>query len=66
MKLFRVINYLRWKTATTPVLFNPQTWELLHFTGWAQASRGEWLLQRPLTLPGSTKRVILGARVRFK
>ena len=66
MKWLRFVNYLRWRVAKTPVLLNPDTWELLHVSSLRNLPKGTWLLRRPLTLPESTMPLFLGARVSLK
>jgi hypothetical protein len=66
MKWLRFANYLRWRLAETPVLLNPDTWELLHIHSPWNLPKGTWLLRRPLTLPESTMPLFLGARVSLK
>jgi hypothetical protein len=50
----RLWNFLRWKKATTPMLLNADTGELLPFSSYTAPPTGKWMLRRPLTLPGST------------
>ena len=50
----RLRNFQRWKKATTPMLLNPDTGELIPFSRYTAPSTGKWILRRPLTLPGST------------
>jgi hypothetical protein len=50
----RVRNFLRWKKATTPMLLNTDTGELIPFSGNTALPTGKWMLRRPLTLPGSS------------
>jgi hypothetical protein len=50
----RVRNFLRWKKATTPMLLNTDTGELIPFSSYTAPPTGKWMLRRPLTLPGST------------
>jgi hypothetical protein len=66
MKWLRFTNYLRWRLAETPVLLNPETWELLDVNLPRNLPKGTWLLRRPLTLPESTMPLFLGARVSLK
>ena len=65
-KWWRVANYLRWRFARTPVLLNARTWELMYFSTIPHAVPGEWRLRRPLTLPESTNRVFLDARIHLR
>ena len=50
----RLRNFQRWKKATTPMLLNADTGELIPFSSYTAPSTGKWTLRRPLTLPGST------------
>ncbi len=50
----RLRNFQRWKKATTPMLLNSDTGELIPFSSYTAPSTGKWMLRRPLTLPGST------------
>jgi len=50
----RLRNFQRWKKATTPMLLNPDTGELIPFSIYTAPPTGKWMLRRPLTLPGST------------
>ena|SRR6185295_4829355 len=50
----RLRNFVRWKKATTPMLLNADTGELIPFTIYTAPPTGKWMLRRPLTLPGST------------
>ena len=49
----RLRNFQRWKKATTPMLLNADTGELIPFSSFTAAPTGKWMLRRPLTLPGS-------------
>ncbi len=50
----RLRNFFRWKKATTPMLLNPDTGELMPLSGYTAPPKGKWVLRRPLTLPEST------------
>ena len=50
----RLRNFQRWKKATTPMLLNVDTGELIPFSSYTAPPTGKWMLRRPLTLPGST------------
>jgi hypothetical protein len=50
----RLRNFQRWKKATTPMLLNADTGELIPFSSYTAPPTGKWMLRRPLTLPGST------------
>src|SRR6478735_2724500 len=50
----RLRNFQRWKKATTPMLLNADTGELIPFSIYTAPPTGKWMLRRPLTLPGST------------
>ena len=50
----RLWNFQRWKKATTPMLLNADTGELIPFSIYTAPPTGKWMLRRPLTLPGST------------
>ena len=50
----RLRNFLRWKKATTPMLLNADTGELIPLSSYTVPPTGKWMLRRPLTLPGST------------
>jgi hypothetical protein len=50
----RLRNFQRWKKATTPMLLNADTGELIPFSIDTAPPTGKWMLRRPLTLPGST------------
>jgi hypothetical protein len=50
----RFWNFQRWKKATTPMLLNADTGELIPFSCDTAPPTGKWMLRRPLTLPGST------------
>jgi hypothetical protein len=50
----RLWNFQRWKRATTPMLLNADTGELIPFSSYTAPSTGKWMLRRPLTLPGSS------------
>jgi len=54
-------NFLRWKKATTPMLLNTDTGELIPFSSHTTPPVGKWMLRRPLTLPGSTLTLFLEA-----
>lgn len=59
----RLRNFLRWKKATTPMLLNADTGELIPFSSYTVPPTGKWRLRRPLTLPGSTLPLFLEASV---
>lgn len=65
-KWFRIVNYLRWRFATSPVLLHLETWQLRPVRSVADLPKGEWLLRRPLVLPASTRPMFIGARVHIK
>jgi hypothetical protein len=50
----RFRNFQRWKKATTPMLLNADTGEVIPFSSDTAPPTGKWMLRRPLTLPGST------------
>jgi hypothetical protein len=50
----RLRSFQRWKKATTPMLLNADTGELIPFSSYTAPPTGKWMLRRPLTLPGST------------
>jgi hypothetical protein len=50
----RMRNFLRWKKATTPMLLNADTGELIPFSSYTALPTGKWMLRRPLTLSEST------------
>jgi len=54
-------NFRRWKKATTPMLLNRDTGELIPFASYTALSAGKWMLRRPLTLPGSPVPLFLEA-----
>jgi hypothetical protein len=54
-------NFLRWKKATTPILLNTDTGELIPFASYTALPTGKWMLRRPLTLPGSPVPLFLEA-----
>ena len=58
----RLRNFRRWKKATTPMLLNADTGELLPLSTYAAPPEGKWMLRRPLTLPGSPVPLFLEAR----
>jgi hypothetical protein len=57
----RLRNFLRWKKATTPMLLNADTGELIPFSSYTTPPTGKWILRRPLTLPESTLPLFLEA-----
>ena len=57
----RLRNFQRWKKATTPMLLNADTGELIPFSSYTAPPTGKWMLRRPLTLPGSTLPLFLEA-----
>jgi hypothetical protein len=59
----RLRNFLRWKKATTPMLLNADTGELIPFSSYTVPPTGKWRLRRPLTLPGSTLPLFLEASI---
>ncbi|WP_447979804.1 hypothetical protein [Candidatus Nitrospira bockiana] len=65
-KWLRLANYLRWRSARVPLLLHPTTWQLRPVRTFADLPKGEWLLHRPLALPGSTRPVFIAARIRIK
>lgn len=50
----RLRNFQRWKKATTPMLLNAGTGEVIPFCSDIAPTKGKWVLRRPLTLPEST------------
>jgi hypothetical protein len=54
-------NFRRWKKATTPMLLNTETGELIPFSSYTPLSAGKWMLRRPITLPGSPVPLFLEA-----
>jgi hypothetical protein len=50
----RLRNFQRWKKATTPMLLNADTGEVIPFSSYTAPPTGKWMLRRPLTLAGST------------
>ncbi|MEW6248538.1 MAG: hypothetical protein AB1555_17790 [Nitrospirota bacterium] len=60
-RVFRA--YRKWKQATTPVLLNTETGELIGFDTYTTPGKGNWVLRRPLTLPGSTLPLFLTAKL---
>jgi len=50
----RLRNFLRWKKATTPMLLNADTGELIPFSSYTVPPSGKWKIRRPLTLSEST------------
>ncbi len=58
----RLRNFLRWKKATTPMLLNDDTGELIPFSTYTVPPSGKWKLRRPLALPGSTRPLFLEVR----
>jgi hypothetical protein len=50
----RLRNFQRWKKATTPMLLNAGTGEVIPFSNDTAPTKGKWVLRRPLTLPEST------------
>jgi len=57
----RLRSFLRWKKATTPMLRNTDTGELISFASYTALPTGKWRLRRPLTLPESTLPLFLEA-----
>ena len=58
----RLWNFRRWKKATTPMLLNADTGELVPLSSHMVPPEGKWLLRRPLTLPGSPVPLFLEVR----
>lgn len=58
----RLWNFRRWKRATTPMLLNADTGELLPLSSFTAPPTGKWMLRRPLTLPGSPVPLFLEVR----
>lgn len=58
----RLRNFRRWKKATTPMLLNADTGELLPLSNITAPPAGKWMLRRPLTLPGSPVPLFLEVR----
>jgi hypothetical protein len=59
----RLRNFLRWKKATTPMLLNTDTGELIPFSSYTALPTGKWMLRRPLTLSESTLPLFLEVRL---
>jgi hypothetical protein len=55
----RLWNFQRWKNATTPMLLNAGTGEVIPFSSDTTPTKGNWVLRRPLTLPGSSQPLFL-------
>ena len=55
----RMWNFQRWKKATTPMLLNAGTGEIIPFSIDTAPTKGKWVLRRPLTLPESTLSLFL-------
>jgi len=55
----RLWNFQRWKKATTPMLLNAGTGEVIPFSSDVAPANGKWVLRRPLTLPESTIHLFL-------
>jgi hypothetical protein len=55
----RLRNFQRWKKATTPMLRNAGTGEVIPFSSDTAPTKGTWVLRRPLTLPESTLHLFL-------
>ena len=55
----RMWNFQRWKKATTPMLLNAGTGEVIPFSIDNAPTKGTWVLRRPLTLPESTLSLFL-------
>ena len=58
----RFRNFRRWKKATTPMLLNAETGELISISSYTAPPEGKWMLRRPLTLPGSPVPLFLEVR----
>ena len=58
----RIRNFRRWKKATTPMLLNAETGELIPISSYMAPPEGKWMLRRPLTLPGSPVPLFLEVR----
>ncbi len=58
----RFRNFRRWKKATTPMLLNADTGELIPISTYTAPPEGKWMLRRPLTLPGSPVPLFLEVR----
>ena len=58
----RFRNFRRWKKATTPMLLNAETGELIPISSYTAPPEGKWMLRRPLTLPGSPVPLFLEVR----
>lgn len=58
----RLWNFRRWRKATTPMLINADTGELLPLSSHTAPPNGKWMLRRPLTLPGSPVPLFLEVR----
>jgi hypothetical protein len=58
----RFRNFRRWKKATTPMLLNADTGELIPISTFTAPPEGKWMLRRPLTLPGSPVPLFLEVR----
>ena len=58
----RLWNFRRWKKATTPMLLNAETGELVPLSNNTAPPEGKWMLRRPLTLPDSPVPLFLEVR----
>lgn len=58
----RLWNFRRWKKATTPMLLNAETGELIPLSSYTAPPEGKWMLRRPLTLPDSPVPLFLEVR----
>ena len=56
-------SWHRWKGSQVPVGLNEVTLEVVRLTDYTQLPGGQWLLKRPLTLPGSTQALYLISRI---
>ena len=56
-------SWHRWKGSQNAVGLNEVTLEVVGLTNYSQLPGGQWLLKRPLTLPGSTQPLYLISRI---
>lgn len=59
----RFSTFRHWKQATTPMLLNIETGELVPCTGFSRPAKGTWVLRRRLTLPESTRPLFLTVQI---
>jgi hypothetical protein len=63
-KLFR--NYRRWRKASSPLLLNTKTGEVLPFSPFKKPPSGKWLLRQPISLPESSLPLFITVEVLFR